>query len=150
MTRRISLTIKEKIEVIRNLENDKKQSEIVAEKGISKSVVSRIWKDKESVLKSYSDLPVSIKKRKKSKFNDVDHNLLQWFKEIRLKCLPISTIMLMEQANKIGNNFGFPNFKCSRSWLNRFKKRNSIVIGNINGESGKHDQRSSTTGSRRH
>ena len=63
MTRRISLTIKEKIEVIRNLENDKKQSEIVAEKGISKLVVSRIWKDKESVLKSYSDLPVSIKKR---------------------------------------------------------------------------------------
>ena len=62
MTRRISLTIKEKIEVIRYLENDKKQSEIVAETGISKSVVSRIWKDKESVLKSYSDLPVSIKK----------------------------------------------------------------------------------------
>ena len=43
--------------------------------------------------------------------------------------------MLMQQANKIGKNFGFPNFKCSRSWLNMFKKKNSTVIGNINGES---------------
>jgi len=135
MKKRNSLSLKDKVEIIRKLETKHKQAEIVAEQGISTSVVSRIWKDKEYILQAFSKLPISIKKIRKSNFEDIDHQLLLWFTEKRSQNLLISCQMLLEQANIIGKNLGCLGFACSNSWVHRFRNRHSIVVGKLNGES---------------
>jgi len=134
MAKRNSLTLKDKVAIIRQLGTQGKQSEIVAERGLSKSVVSRIWRDKENILEAYSNLPRSTKKIRKSNFREIESHLLLWFADIRMRNLPISCEMLLEQANIIGKNLGLSDFNCSSSWVNRFRKRHSIVVGTVSGE----------------
>lgn len=54
-----TLTYKEKLQVIRELENGKKLGKVAAEYGIGKSTIHYIYKDRERIRNICQDTPVS-------------------------------------------------------------------------------------------
>lgn len=137
--KRKAITLKEKYDIIQKLENGCKQSDICREMSLPKSTVCIIWKNKDNILSSYGKVNSKCKRLRKSDHVDVDKGLLQWFTQKRQENVPLSGPILQEKASEMGSKIEGKNFTCSRSWIERFKKRNCITGGKIVGESGSVD-----------
>ncbi|CAB3246373.1 unnamed protein product [Arctia plantaginis] len=135
--RRKAFTIEEKGAIICRLENGESNSCLAKEFGVGHSTISMIFKNKNRIKESFVRLG-------KSRQENVDQALIQWFKNMRNKGIPISGPMLQEKANGFAARFGILDFNCSASWISRFKVRHNIVAGKIVGESSSVDQNSTT------
>lgn len=133
--KRKALTLKDKYDIIQKIENGSKQSDICREMNLPKATVSVTWKKREDILSSYGKVNAKCKKLRKSAHDEVDKGLLQWFRQKRHDNVPISGPILQEKASEMGSKIEGKNFVCSRSWIERFKKRNCITEGKIVGES---------------
>ncbi|CAB3249315.1 unnamed protein product [Arctia plantaginis] len=135
--RRKAFTIEEKGAIICRLENGESNSCLAKEFGVGHSTISMIFKE------SFNSNVLKAKRLRKSRQENVDQALIQWFKNMRNKGIPISGPMLQEKANGFAARFGILDFNCSASWISRFKVHN-IVAGKIVGESSPVDQNSTT------
>lgn len=135
-TKRKSLSLKQKFEIIREIEQTNNQSAIVKRGVASSSAISRIWSQKEQIMTAYVSKPGKIKRLKNSKYLEIEEKLLIWFREIREKGIPISSDLLSQKAKDIAENLKIKNFVCCNGWLSRFKHRNMLTTGQISGESG--------------
>lgn len=133
--KRKALTLKEKYDVIQKIESGMKQSDICREMNLPKATVSITWKKKDRILSSYGQVNASCKRLRKSAHEGVDKGLLQWFTQKRKENVPISGPVLQQKASEMGSRIEGRDFVCSRSWIERFKKRNCIAGGKIVGES---------------
>jgi len=129
------LTLKQKVDIIYELERTGDQASIVNRGIASKSAISRIWTNKEQILNAFLLKNKSTKKIKPSKHSNLEAELLLWFKEVRSRKIPISSSMLKEKANEIAKRLDIASFSCGDSWITRFKKRYLINTGTIVGES---------------
>ncbi|KAK9695804.1 Tc5 transposase DNA-binding domain [Popillia japonica] len=73
-------------------------------------------------------------KIRKSSHQDIDTVLLKWFKSQRARSLPINGPLLKEKVEDFGKIMGKTHYKCSESWIQRFRNRNSIMAVKISGE----------------
>ena len=133
--KRKAFTLKEKYEIIKKIQSGVKQSDICKDLKLMKSTVATIWKNRQDILLASDKTNVSCKKLKKSAHQEVDKGLLKWFTQKRQENLPISGSVLQEKANELGCKIEKTDFKCSRSWVERFKKRHNIRGAKIVGES---------------
>lgn len=133
--KRKSIALKEKYELIQKIHSGVKQSDICKNMGFSKSTVGSIWKQRAIIESSINKMNSNVKKMKKSKHEEVDKGLLMWFSQKRHENVTITGDVLQEKANTIGRQIENSNFACSKSWIERFKKRHSIAAGKIVGES---------------
>uniref|UniRef100_A0A0K8VBB7 Tigger transposable element-derived protein 4 n=1 Tax=Bactrocera latifrons TaxID=174628 RepID=A0A0K8VBB7_BACLA len=101
-----------------------------------------IFKNKIRIKQSFNSNVLKPKRLRKSQQENVDQALIQWFKSMRNKGIPVSGPMLQEKANGFAALFGILDFNCSASWISRFKVRDNIVAGKIVGESTSVDQNS--------
>lgn len=126
--KRRSLSVEEKVRMIELLEAGASNADVCRYLGISQSTLSTIWKSREH-LKTvfYSDF-AHKKKLKSSQHKDIEQALLQWFKVQRSQNFPISGPILQEKADDFARLLNKPNFKCSASWITRFRKRHNIVF----------------------
>ncbi|KCZ76419.1 hypothetical protein H311_02583 [Anncaliia algerae PRA109] len=67
-----SLSLKEKVDIIREIEITKIQTSIVKRGVASKSTVSRIWSERDAILEAYAILPEKTYKIKKPKHDIVN------------------------------------------------------------------------------
>ena len=58
-----------------------------------------------------------------------------WFNDVRTKNLPVNSDMLIEKAKKFGGELGVVGFSYSNGWLERFKKRQGILLHKVHGDS---------------
>lgn len=133
--KRKAFTIEEKYEIIQKLQNGTKQSEICLQMGLSKSTVGTIWKERVKILAVYERDNCTAKKLRKSHHEELDRGLLKWFSQKRLDNVTVSGAILQEKASDLGSKIENKEFNCSRSWIERFKKRHGICSGKIAGES---------------
>ncbi|XP_057339399.1 tigger transposable element-derived protein 4-like [Microplitis mediator] len=126
--------IEEKAHIIWRLESGETNNGIAKEYAVSHSTISTIWKDKERIKKTFEENNLKIKRARTTEHNDIDQALLKWFKHQRSNNIPISGPILQEKANDFARQLGKENFKCSSSWVQRFRLRHSIVSGKISGE----------------
>ena len=93
-----SLSVRVKIEIISNIEKGEKQATICKRLGLPKTTVSSIWKNRESLKRSFtsSELQSDCKRFRSSQFSDIDAALLEWFKQTRTYNVPISSKLLVE------------------------------------------------------
>ncbi|XP_057327621.1 tigger transposable element-derived protein 4-like [Microplitis mediator] len=126
--------IKEKAHIIWRLESGETNNGIAKEYAVSHSTISTIWKDKERIKKTFEENNLKIKRARTTEHNDIDQALLKWFKHQRSNNIPISGPILQEKTNDFARQLGKENFKCSSSWVQRFRLRHSIVSGKISGE----------------
>ncbi|XP_063918645.1 tigger transposable element-derived protein 4-like [Zophobas morio] len=133
--KRKALTLKDKYDIIQKIQSGVKQRDVSQEMNLIKSTVSMIWKQREAILSAYGQGNSTCKKMRKSKHHEMDQGLLKWFTQKRQENVPVSGIILQEKANEMGSKIENKDFKCSKSWIERFKRRHNIRTGKIVGES---------------
>lgn len=133
--KRKAFTLKQKYEIINKIKSGVKQSDICKELQLRKSTIATIWKNRQTILLAYDKTNVRCKKLKLSAHESVDKGLLKWFTQKRQENVPISGSVLQEKASEMGSKIENKEFVCSRSWVERFKKRHNISSGKIVGES---------------
>ncbi|XP_065163398.1 tigger transposable element-derived protein 4-like [Atheta coriaria] len=141
---RKAFSIEEKSAIIRRLENGESNSRLAKEFGVGHSTISMIFKNKNRIQQSINSNVLKPKRLRKSRQEHVDQALIHWFKNMRNKGIPVNGPKLQEKANGFAARFGILDFKCSASWISRFKVRHNIVAGKIVGESSSVDQNSTT------
>lgn len=132
--KRKTLSIREKVEIIRELENGVKNSVICNKFSLASSTVSTLWKNRKTTLAAFENNLSDAKKLKKCVKDDIDKALIVWFKNQRSAGLPINGPILKAQAEKFAKQLGYKDFTCNNGWIDRFKNRNNIIYGKINGE----------------
>ncbi|GFO29063.1 tigger transposable element-derived protein 6 [Plakobranchus ocellatus] len=93
---------------------------------------------------STSSVNLGKKRMCPGKVEDVDEELLTWFKQARALEAPINGPILMEKAGELGKELGISFVPCS-GWLGRFKRRHGIVFKAASGEAASVDMSSVDT-----
>ena len=146
--RRLSLS--EKLDIIKRLEQGEKQIEIVKSLNVSKSQISRIAIGKEKLknIEKHSIVPLKSKKAAdKSKFPQLDNDVYSWFHSVlhpvgRVKCrpLPLSRDIIKSKALSIAKDLGIQNFRASDGWFRNWRWRKEIGKSvRLHGEAGEVD-----------
>ncbi|CAB0034433.1 unnamed protein product [Trichogramma brassicae] len=128
------LSVNDKFLIIQDLQNHKSHTQVCNAYQLSSSTVSTIWKNRDSIIKSFEECGGSIKKRRTCKNPDIDKALYKWFLQKRNQNVPINGPILQAQAEKFAAINGNTDFVCNHSWISRFIKRHDISFGKICGE----------------
>jgi len=134
MSRR-QFSLDEKIGIIGRLENGKKNSVIAKEFGTSSSTISTIWKSRHTLKTMFQTTPLQTKRLRTAHHKDLEEAVLIWFKQQRLLNVPISGPILLAKTDQLAEIMKIENFKCSASWIQRFRQRHNIGFDKISGES---------------
>lgn len=132
--RRKVLSIEEKGAIIMRLESGEANVTIASEFGLSHSTISTIWKNRQQIKSAFDDNILEKKKLRRPENVDIDKALFQWFKNQRSRGIPISGPLLQAKAEDFARHFKKEGYKCSESWIKRFRQRHNIVLGKISGE----------------
>lgn len=142
---RSGLSLKLKRDIIREAENGKKLADISRDRKISKTTVSSILnRDRNKILAAFEheNMQDGCKKIRQSVYPEVDAALHRWFAHARDSNLPISGSILLEKAQRFGDQFklnGVPGYdlfeKITTGYVDRWKIRYSISEKKLAGES---------------
>lgn len=132
------LTIHDKLEIIRRIENGEKQYRIAKEYGIARSTVSDI-KNMRAKFQSFLSMnhsPAALERRTIRQPKDMLHEqaVYQWYLDQVNTGIRVSNAVLLAQAKAIhqdlhGNEPDYDRhvFQMTTGWLTRFKSRHGIV-----------------------
>lgn len=135
--KRNDLDLQTKIKILKDVDLNIKRKEIANKYGIDASTLSKLVKNRETVEHNFS-LSISAlngKRSRESPYTNIDEALTKWFQQVRSAGIPVSGPVLGEAAEKIANEMGMTEWKCSNGFLERFKKRHNISFKVISGES---------------
>ncbi|XP_033224855.1 jerky protein homolog [Belonocnema kinseyi] len=131
------LNLTNKLAVIKLSESGKKTSSIASQFNVSESTIVRIVKDKEKYLLQSPKMKL-FKDRTRidsGKNADLEKVLFELIKMKRSLGVNISGPVLQEKALSINEQLGgSPEFRASKGWLGRFKKRFGIRQLSVQGE----------------
>lgn len=134
--KRQQFSLREKCEILLEVEKGGKKGVIAKKYGISPSTLSTFLKQK-SKIEQNIDADAFGPQRKKIRtadYEEVDKAVYTWFVEMRAKNIPINGPLLCERARSFARSLGFPEFMGSTGWLHRFRERYGISHKIINGE----------------
>ncbi|CAM4823844.1 unnamed protein product [Rotaria magnacalcarata] len=140
MATKHTLTLSEKVQLIRENENNTSYRTLADYYKISIGSVSNIIKRKAEYIENYEHNENSTKKRNfRDELNQqLDQKVYEWFAIQRSKNIPISGPLIQAQAREIRRQLGGANpdeFKASNGWLEKFRTRHNIQYRTICGES---------------
>lgn len=127
--KRRQFSLKEKVDILTELNAGKKQVDICRERDIAPSTVATILKDREKIVKLHreSQLAPSRKRLRLGNYQTVDDAVLTWFKDARQHGVPLSGPIIQEKARQFAVALGTSGFDASAGWLYRFRQRNGIM-----------------------
>lgn len=138
--KRVVLTIESKIKIIERFQCGEKIAKLADEYEVGNTTVRDIIKNREKILQfaSTADSSSGLNKRKamkESTFSSLDSCLFEWFQQKRAEGVPISGVILSQQAQIFHKKLGLTEeFVASRGWLSRFKTRHGIRELTLEGE----------------
>lgn len=124
--RRMSYTNQIKLQCIKRIRNGTKLSAICAEYGISKSTVSTWLKMEGSIQDAFNKGNLLGSRNRRTKNDQLDNALLQWFKHIRDINTTVRGPLLLTKANEIAEMMDCA--PVGKSWVDRWKKRHNIRV----------------------
>ncbi|TIB34834.1 hypothetical protein E3P86_02773 [Wallemia ichthyophaga] len=113
-----------------------RQEDIASRYQIERSTVSKILKQKD---KWKSIIPggasARVAKHRPSKFPDIESRLSAWAQDCALTNYYLTDHAIREKAKTVARSLGYPEekFKASSGWVEKFKERNNIRKGKVNG-----------------
>ena len=129
--KRVTLTIEQKLYILKKLDQGSTMSSIASEFGVGKSTVFDIKNSREKIIKFAGEAQddSSLKSRcivRRADDDAHDRAIHHWFIQERHKGTPISGVLVMEKARLLYQQL-YPgksddDFKASSGWLHRFKK----------------------------
>jgi len=130
-----SLTIKEKLEIYDKLKQGTSNSDIVEIYNTSQSTISRISQLTENQIIDLRLLKPGMKNAKRCvKFDTIEDFVLQYVEKCNNMSFPICGFLMKDVALKYALKYDITNFKASNGWLEKFLKRNDIILNTIYGE----------------
>ena len=64
------------------------------------------------------------KRKRSGKESEIEDVLLEWFSEKRARSVPISGLLLKQEAEDLAHQFKINDFKATNGWLFRWKVKN--------------------------
>lgn len=128
-----TLCLKEKIELIKLMENNKLSVKELQQKyKCGKTQIYYIIKRRDELKQLWEQGTRAdmIRKRKTSN-EDINKLVWEWFINAKSQNLPVNGTLLKAQAKLIAEQLGNNSFKASNGWLESFRKRNSIVKNEV-------------------
>jgi AcrR family transcriptional regulator len=133
-TKRVRLTNEVKLKVIERVGEKRSHRQVAEEFGISRTQVTRIFQNKENILRAVSSQQVSLTSKVSkmtAKYPDVDRETYEWFVKVRhptgrCKPLPVTSAALKMRALQISLRLGISNFQASNGWFSRWRNRFSV------------------------
>lgn len=139
--KRVSLTLNQKLEIIKRLEKGENRNILIHEFNIGSSTLYDIKKQKDDLMKYVSQTVTTEKLAirhtlKKPKLNQLDDVLYKWFSLVRSEGKPVTGPMIVEKAKCFGKDLGVAESECNYSdgWLRNFKYRHGIRRLDVTGE----------------
>ncbi|GBM91651.1 hypothetical protein AVEN_90437-1 [Araneus ventricosus] len=71
---------------------------------------------------------------KYEKYVDINEAVLEWFKTVWAKKIPVNGPMIQHKVKELVNPLGIENVSASNGWLDRFRLRNNITCRSLCGE----------------
>lgn len=138
----VTLTIHQKLNIIRRLEKGENRNNIMTEFIIASSTIYDIKKQKQQLEKfvsqSASVTSLDIRQTlKKPKLDTLDEVLYKWFSAKRAEGKPITGPMIIEKAKFFHKELDLPAdeiLSFSKGWLHNFKVRHGIRKLDVSGE----------------
>nr|XP_012139071.1 PREDICTED: jerky protein homolog-like isoform X2 [Megachile rotundata] len=135
------LNMHERLEVLKDLqENSLSILEIGRKYGVDAKTIQRIKKNA-AVISTFVEKSMFEKERRKlvgPVYDELGQHLLTWFTERRTLGDRLTDALILEKATELKNTLpSCSNFKLSRGWLAKFKRRHGIRIVNIRKEQAK-------------
>jgi len=136
-----SLSLKSKIELIKDVENGVKRKDIAAKFQIAKSTLSTIYKSKERYLSGINNVAnlASIKRFSQGRNPDIDQAVADFIIEARSKNIPLTGEIIKEKAIRFGKIMNIDNFAGSSGWFSRFRKRQGLKWRCLTGDAAEAD-----------
>ena len=146
----ISISIRDKLDILNALEKETKVREIVAKYKIGSSTVYDIKKAKNELRNFQSQQNIAagaehFAKRKRlvtGRMKTIDESVYEWYKQQRSVGVPIRGTDFQDAANRFAKHLNIQNFTASNGWLFRFRSRHGISNRKICGESMSADESS--------
>lgn len=113
------LPIGDKIKIIEEVDRGFRRVDIAKKYNVSASTVTNIWKNKNDIRTLFD----GNKKKRVLKFATIDDQMIEWFRAMREKNIPVSGAIMKEQAMAFARESNQLNFYASSGWLEKFKKR---------------------------
>ena len=131
-----SISIKEKLQIIESIEKGEKQASVGQRLGLTKTTVNTIWKKKETLKRQFesSDYNDNCKRFRAANNKDIDDALLLWFKQARSQNITVNGPILMAKANSLAKDFGNDAFTATTGFIDRWKIRHAIGMKKVSGE----------------
>ena len=130
--KRVTVTIEQKLDILKKLDQVSTMSSIASEFGVGKSTVFDIKNSREKIINFVGEAQddSSLKSRcivRRADDDAHDRVIHHWFIQERHKGMPISGVLVMEKARLLYQQL-YPgksddDFKASSGWLHRFKKK---------------------------
>ena len=146
----ISISIKDKLDILNALEKGTKVREIVSKYKIGSSTVYDKKKAKNELRNFQSQQNIAagaenLAKRKRlvtGRIKTIDESVYEWYKQQRSVGVPIRGTDLQDAADRFAKHLNIQNFTASNGWLFRFRSRHGISNRKICGESMSADESS--------
>ena len=132
------LTLKDKIDILVDVDNAKKRKvDIASEYGIPASSLSTIISQREKLQVQWSQTSgdSELKRIKKVTSDDLEQALLLWFTQQRSKNVPVNGPLLATKAKQFAESLGMKEFKGSNGYIEKFQRRHGLVFKAMCGES---------------
>ena len=104
--------------------------------GCGRTQISDVLKNKEEILSAYESNASTSKKKRISKFSDVNEALYRWYCMACSKNIYPCGPQLSTKAKEIAARLGVPNFEGTNGWLEKWKRRYNVRKVTVSGESG--------------
>ncbi|GBO29773.1 Tigger transposable element-derived protein 6 [Araneus ventricosus] len=99
------------------------------------STLSTILKNRQTIVENETNFTPKQKIVLLRQYDYLDKAMLKWIRGIRDRNRPISGTLMREKAVEFSKTLGYPDFKASAGWLDKFKKILGLTQKSICGES---------------
>ena len=130
--KRVSLTIFQKVEILKKLQHGSSVKMIQEEYNVGKSKIYDLRSDKEKILQyaaecESANLMKNRKTMKPAKFDELGRVLYEWFKQRRSEGIPISGFILREKAREFHQTMDLEEYYYIILLLLLYLGKNSII-----------------------
>ena len=129
-------SLREKCQALKDLEKGMSNKDVSAKYNVPKNTLSTWLRNKKKLMDSLeTGANAKRQKLRTGSFDLVDKAVLNWFKIVRSKNVPLSAALIQEKAIAFAKQLNVENFQASDGWLRRWKERNHITFKTVSGES---------------
>ncbi|GBN46459.1 hypothetical protein AVEN_219399-1 [Araneus ventricosus] len=98
----VFLNLEQRIEILRQYENGKSARKLAELFYCRRTQINKIIKEKDLILKEYEDFKFrGVKQMRHEKYVDINEAVLEWFKTVRAKKIPVSGSMIQQRQKNL-------------------------------------------------